>query len=136
VDIPGAIEKLKSMMSSPDGQNKIGNIISALKNGGGGNNSPPNENENCGNNCESDTYENSQSGNNDAPEFDFEMFEKLKKVCSTMNLTNSEQTRFLMSLKPYLSKNRQTKLDSAIKMINISKVMRVMRNSNENNQLF
>ncbi len=50
-----------------------------------------------------------------------EMLEMLKSVMSKMgNGVKDDRTKLLMSLKPYMGADRQSTIDSAIKMLNLS----------------
>ncbi len=58
---------------------------------------------------------------NEQGEISPEMLAMLKSVMSKMgNGVKDDRTKLLMSLKPYMGEDRQSTIDSAIKMLNLS----------------
>ena len=136
-DLGSAIEKLKEMMSTPDGQANIQNIVA---NFGGGNVDTSNlagmlgnfaaENSNGDNGSEmfaDNGDSNSNHGNFSG--FDPDMMLKMQKMMSMMNGSgggagiggSNRHANMLNSLKPYLSDGRKGKLDMASKMMSLAK---------------
>lgn len=58
---------------------------------------------------------------------DFETIMKLKSVMDSMNSNNNPDSQLLYSLKPYLRKSRQDKLDQYINLLKISKVAGIFK---------
>ncbi len=57
----------------------------------------------------------------DTGEISPEMLQMLKSMMSKMgNGAKDDRTKLLMSLKPYMGEERQSTIDSAIKMLNLS----------------
>ncbi len=110
MDLSGAMDMLKNMLSNSEGQQQIENIISMFG---------------------SETPELSQNpgvatGGID-PE-NIEMFMKIQKAMSAMSTgTNNSQARLLMALKPFLKPARQSKVDNAMKILQMKKAFEVMQ---------
>ena len=103
----GAIEKLKDMLSSEEGQSQIQDILGMFAGG-------EDENENRAD----------ESSGFDAP--DMEMLLKLQQVANAMNSgEGSQHTQFLRSLRPYLRESRQKKLDGAVKLLGAANAMKM-----------
>ena len=112
-DFQGAVDKIKEMFSGDDGQTKLQGIMDMFSDGSGdkGNNN-------------SDAADDSSGGF----DFDPEMFFKLQKIMSALKGGKSnEKARLLMSLKPFLHENRRDKVDQAVKLMNMSKILSVMK---------
>lgn len=58
---------------------------------------------------------------------DFKTIMKLKSVMDSMNSNNNPDSQLLYSLKPYLRKSRQDKLDQYINLLKISKVAGIFK---------
>ena len=141
-DLSNAVEKLKQIMSTEEGQAGIQNLVSNLTSGGGGdmsglaallgntggsnnaerdfNNSEPVDN--AGN---SGGFDNSSGFGN----IDMDTMLKMQKMFSMMNSGggNSRHTAVLQSIKPYLSEGRKGKLDAASKLMSIAKLAPLMK---------
>lgn len=127
IDFSGAIEKLQEMLSDENGQGQLQNILGML----GGNDSSDVD-------TSSDDNENSLSLNNlfhrndSSDSFDMDMFLKLQRIMSLIkNNKNNPQTDFLQSLKPFLKRSRQTRLEQAVKMINAIKIIKTFKSIDE-----
>ena len=55
-----------------------------------------------------------------------EMANRIAKVINSMNSSNDHRINLLLSLKPFLNTKRQNKLNTCIKMLNISKLTRLL----------
>jgi len=55
-----------------------------------------------------------------------EMANRIAKVINSMNSSNDPRINLLLSLKPFLNTKRQNKLNTCIKMLNISKLTRLL----------
>ena len=138
-DLGSAIEKLKEMMATPDGQANIQNIVANF--GGGNNIDTSNIAGMLGNfasagssdNDSYETYAEDVGQDNNADNFggfDPEMMAKMQKMMSMMGGSgggaggiggSNRHANMLNSLKPYLSHGRRGKLDMAAKMMSFAK---------------
>lgn len=55
-----------------------------------------------------------------------EMARKITKVLNSINSSNDPRINLLLSLKPFLNERRQNRLNTCIKMLNISKLTRLL----------
>ena len=119
---------------SPD---MINNIVNMLKEK---NNS---SNNTIDNNIDSATSESHHFSNNSYNEndpnssndsgfsgssIDFETIMKIKSIMETMNSKDDPKSNLLYSLKPYLRKSKQEKLDQYINLLKISQVTNLFKN--------
>ena len=76
--------------------------------------------------------ENEVNSNNDTnhsdPSIDFETIMKVKSIMETMNNKDDPKANLLYSLKPYLRKSKQEKLDQYINLLKISQVTKLFKN--------
>ena len=76
--------------------------------------------------------ENETNSNNDAgfsgSSIDFETIMKIKSIIETMNSKDDPKSNLLYSLKPYLRKSKQEKLDQYINLLKISQVTNLFKN--------
>ena len=63
---------------------------------------------------------------------DFETIMKMKSIMETLNNSNDQDSKLLYSLKPYLRKSRQAKLDQYINILKITQVSKFFNASSEN----
>ena len=99
----------------------IDNLVNMLKNSNNSNNSDENVSfqndskvkEDLSGKMESNTSDNSVNFNN----IDFETIMKIKSVIESLNTSNNQDSQLLYSLKPYLRKSRQRKLDQYIDIL-------------------
>ncbi len=124
-DFSKAIEQVKAMLSSEDGENQIQNILGMLASGQG------------------ETGETSESPNTSPSSADInglgvmlsgmgdiETIMKLKNVLgSAGSLKGDSNTAFLQALRPFLSETRQNKIDSAAKILNMTKMLKLLKDS-------
>lgn len=111
---------------SPD---MIDNLVNMLKNSNHINNTDENMpfqndsnyKENLGGNCESNTSDSSVNFNN----IDIETIMKIKSIIESLNTSSNQDSQLLYSLKPYLRKSRQRKLDQYINILKISQVSKL-----------
>ena len=102
LDLSNAVEMLKEMLGSDDGKKQIENIVSQF-----------------GGNADND------NGVNAA---DMEMLLKIKKIMSAANSgENTRQTEFLRSLAPLLGPSRRRRIDNAVRLMNMSNIINVMK---------
>lgn len=118
-DFSAALEKVQEMLSTSDGQNQIQNLISALS--ASAENNPPSADATG----HSGIMQESPSvvpGNG----LDFDTIAKISGIMQAINAReNNPANAFLHSLKPFLTKNRQEKLEQASKLLKITSVLKV-----------
>lgn len=65
-----------------------------------------------------------------SPTIDIETIFKLKSIMEKMNNSkNDPRSNLLLSLKPYLNENRQSKVEQYIKLFNMSKIVDIFNTS-------
>ena len=64
---------------------------------------------------------------------DFETIMKMKSIMETLNNSNDQDSKLLYSLKPYLRKSRQAKLDQYINILKISQVSKFFNKKGDAN---
>lgn len=105
-------EKLNKFTSenniSPD---MVNNLFNMLNNSNQNNNSKDS-------NTSSDTSFDSNG-------IDFETILKMKSIIDKMNTKDDPRSNLLLSLKPYLSDSKKSKVDQYIKLMNMSKVLEI-----------
>lgn len=107
MDFGGAIEQMRELLSGPDGTRKIQEMLESFSVPPKG---PPGQ----------------ATGGID-PE-NMEMMMKLQKVMQMMHREkNNEQAQLLQSLKPFLSHTRQEKVDKAVRLLNMGKILSVLQ---------
>ena len=115
----------------------IDNLVNMLKNSNNSNNSDENVSfqndskvkEDLSGKMESNTSDNSVNFNN----IDFETIMKIKSVIESLNTSNNQDSQLLYSLKPYLRKSRQRKLDQYINILKISQVSKLFNQKGDVN---
>lgn len=120
-DIGSAIEQLKGMMGSEDGQDRIRNIVNMFSSG------------------EDTSYDNDQSdydepppSNGDGPDPEtLAMMMKLTKAMGAMNNhKNSPGAELLRTLRPFLRSQRRNKVDEAVKLLSLTSVLDILKEVN------
>ena len=96
---------------SPD---MVDNLVNMLKNGLNENSSTHNA-ENINNSNESNFSNN----------IDIETIMKIKSIMETLNNNNDQNSKLLYSLKPYLRKSRQEKIDQYINLLKLSQITKL-----------
>ena len=113
----------------------IDNLMNILKNSS--NNSSDNteykekqENVNSDNiaNILSKFTSNSNSENNSNSNIDIQTIMKMKSIMEAMNNSNDPRSNLLYSLKPYLRKSRQSKLDQYANLLKMTQVTGLFKN--------
>lgn len=100
---------------SPD---MIDNLVSMLKNSGINNDS---------------VIQNDTDSNNSSSNVDFDTIMKIKSIMDNLNNSNDQDSKLLYSLKPYLRKSRQAKLDQYINILKISQVSKLLNKRGDDN---
>ena len=119
----------------------IDNLVNMLKNSGftdnmsnsnssnqGFNNQ--NHNENIHNQKKSENVSNSRNDNSSNPfeNIDIATIMKIKSVMDSFNDKNDPDTKLLYSLKPYLRKSKQEKLDQYMSILKVSQLSKMFKN--------
>lgn len=120
-DIGTAIEQLKGMMGSEDGQERIRNIVNMFSGG------------------EDTSYDNDQPDYDDAPPTNtngpdpetLAMMMKLTKAMGAMkNRRNTPGAELLKALRPFLRPERRNKVDDAVKLLSLTSVLDILKEVN------
>ena len=119
-DFSAAFEKIQEMLASSDGQNQIQNLIGMLSSSEE-EGSPNPDNASCGSILPDSL---SALGNG----LDFDTIAKISRIMQAMNSREDNPANtFLLSLKPFLTKTRQEKLDHATKLLKITSVLKAFK---------
>lgn len=120
----------------------INNLVNILKNNGFSDNSNS-SNQNAQNINNSGASQNTQystdanmnhyeqTETNSSTNIDFETIMKMKSMMDTLNNSNNQDSKLLYSLKPYLRKSRQAKLDQYINILKITQVSKLFNSKSE-----
>ena len=109
--------------------NNINDVIANLKFLLNNSNDNNNSNETVDN---PDSFNDSSNSSNDI-NFDINTFIMLKKVMDAFNLSsNDSRSTLLYSLKPYLRKEKQDKIDQYIQLLKIEQVIRILSAKDNN----
>ncbi len=117
-NLSNAVDMLKNMLVSEEGQQQIQGIVSML----GGESSG---------NAQSESSENSENSENKPSNFnadDAEMMMKLQKVMSAAkSAENGREAAFLRALAPLLRPERRDKLNNAVKILGMSRAIKIFK---------
>lgn len=117
-NLSNAVDMLKNMLGSEEGQQQIQGIVSML----GGESSG---------NAQSESSENSENSENKPSNFnadDAEMMMKLQKVMSAAkSAENGREATFLRALAPLLRPERRDKLNNAVKILGMSRAIKIFK---------
>lgn len=117
-NLSNAVDMLKNMLGSEEGQQQIQGIVSML----GGESSG---------NAQSESSENSENSENKSSNFnadDAEMMMKLQKVMSAAkSAENGREAAFLRALAPLLRPERRDKLNNAVKILGMSRAIKIFK---------
>lgn len=78
-------------------------------------------------NSNSDSSSNSNTSDN-ASSIDLETIMKIKSIIETLNTKNDPRSNLLYSLKPYLRKSKQSKLDQYANLLKITQMTDLFKN--------
>lgn len=151
-DLGNKIKQIADILSREDLPDNLKSLLSLLGNSSGKENNTSDSNETLKNNSNTDSgkpedrsFEKSQeksseknsdinSGRNSDTESDLnmDMIRKIKKVLDNINVKNDPRVALLTSLKPFMNKNRQKKINNCIQMLTMSKVIRSLDESDKN----
>lgn len=134
LDLSGAFEKLQDMLGTPDGQQQIQGMLSAFM-GNGDNTAVDKSSEALCDGTESSnaSRKNQNKKNISTPSLTFdgitpEMIFKIQRIMTLVNNSKSEAgVEFLRCLKPMLKKSRREKVDNAVRLITLIKVMEMLK---------
>lgn len=117
-NLSNAVDMLKNMLGSEEGQQQIQGIVSML----GGESSG---------NAQRESSENSENSENKPSNFsadDAEMMMKLQKVMSAAkSAENGREAAFLRALAPLLRPERRDKLNNAVKILGMSRAIKIFK---------
>ena len=117
-NLSNAVDMLKNMLGSEEGQQQIQGIVSIL----GGESSG---------NAQSESSENSENSENKPSNFnadDAEMMMKVQKVMSAAkSAENGREAAFLRALAPLLRPERRDKLNNAVKILGMSRAIKIFK---------
>ena len=122
IDFSKAIENLKDMLSSDEGESQIQNILGMIS----GAQDSLEENKTAKEGFLGDVLEK-------GPEIlsgvsDIENILKIKDILGAVgNQKNDSSAAFLYALKPFLSETRQAKLENAAKILNMTKMLKRLK---------
>jgi len=111
---------------SPD---MINNLVNMLKNNGFSESPDNSDSSSSYNGSETSDSNNFENSNN----LDFETIMKIKSIMETLNNSNDQDSKLLYSLKPYLRKSRQAKLDQYINILKISQISKLFYQKGDGN---
>ena len=105
-DMNDLMNQINQMLNNNNMSDDLKNIVNNLKNSSGSNN-------------ENNVH---NSNSSDAPEIDIEMIMKMKQIMDSMNSNKDDpRANLLLSLKPYLKKSRQDKVEQYVKLFSLGK---------------
>ncbi len=109
----------------------INNLVNMLKNNENSeNNATSNENSSTSINPEDilSKFSQSKDDSNNSSSLDFDTILKIKSIMEALNNKNDPRSNLLYSLKPYLRKSKQAKLDQYVNIMKISQVTNLFKN--------
>ncbi len=126
IDLSKAFEKVQQMLSDENGEGQLQNLLGMLS---GSQDSDTSQDAGNGGLDLSSLFSGTDESTTDtnAP-FDLEMIMKLQNIMSAMNQQKSDaNSAFLKSLKPLLKKERQSKIDQAVKIMGVAKAFKLFK---------
>lgn len=126
LDFSKAIEQVKTMLSSEEGEAQIQGILDMLSGG---------QNEAGEAPLEESREAPSKALPNSATDIlsglgDMENLMKIKSIMGAVgNKKNDSNVAFLQALKPFLSENRQSKLEGAAKILNVTRAIKALKDA-------
>ncbi len=121
IDFSKAIEQLKDMLSSSEGESQIQNILGMIV--GGQESSESIEEKMVDEDLDKGANIFSGLG-------DMQNILKIKNILGAVEgRKNDSSAAFLHALKPFLSENRQAKIENAEKILSMTKVFKILKDS-------
>lgn len=102
----------------------ISNLANMIKNGNNFSGSTNIESSDSSNNTTSSQNVSQDNFNN----IDFETILKIKSIIENLNKKDDPRSNLLYSLKPYLRKSRQKKLDQYVNLLKIAQISNLLKN--------
>lgn len=132
LDLSGAFEKLQDMLSTPDGQEQIQGMLSAFTGGSENKNSNEQSFECGGGSVNSQALSIPKTQGTSGAEFSDmitpDMIFKIQRIMTLLNKNKSDTSvEFLRCLKPLLKESRRARIDKAVKIITLIKVMEILK---------
>lgn len=115
---------------SPD---MISNLVKMLKNSNNDNDSTFQNNSSNRKDTINTNNTNDFDDSNNTNNIDFETIMRIKSIMEKLNNSNNQDSTLLYSLKPYLRKSRQKKLDQYINILKISQVSKLFNQKGDGN---
>ncbi len=123
-DLSKAIETVQQMLADENGENILGNLLSSLSDNS---DSTQSAEEKSGPDLSS--LLSAFGGDSGEMPFDIGTVLKLQGVMSEMNRQkNDNGPAFLKALKPLLKKERRDKVDQAVKILGVTKALKIFKN--------
>lgn len=130
-ELDQAISQLRNMLSSPDGQNQLENLVGSLL----GNNSAPAQNQSTSPSLPTPAPTNEAgnilsgllSGSSSSP-INGESLMKIKNIMDGLQMDNDPRVNLLSALRPYISSTRGQHIDHAIRLMSIGKLPNILKN--------
>ena len=131
-DFSAAVGKLKSMMGTSEGQNQLQSMLGAFLGGNYGGTGPSGGTGTSGGSDAAETRNDSEQPPQSPASngFDMNTMQKMQKAFSLLNSTDNKHSEILRAISPYLSDNRKEKLEQASKMLNMGKIMSMLKTDN------
>jgi hypothetical protein len=131
-DLSGIMNKLSGILKDKNiDVNQIINTINSSNNNTNSNEFSSNSSSNSINN---NLLNSASSSNSENFNIDIDTILKLKDIVNQMNKKNIPRNNLLNSLKPFLRKEKQDKLDEYIKYANLLNLIEILhKNGDENN---
>ncbi len=121
LDLAQAMNQVQQMLSTEEGEAQIQNLLSMLT--GGGDNESTNQ-------AREQATQDFNPGDLLSGMSDIETIMKIKNIMSLLgNQKNDTNATFLNSLKPFLKKERQQKLEQATKFLSVAKAIKLFKDS-------
>lgn len=130
-ELDQAISQIRNMLSSPDGQRQLENLVGTLT---GNNSSPPQAQNNTPSlpappttNEAGNILSGLLSGSSSSP-INAESLMKIKNIMDGLQMDNDPRVNLLSALRPYISSTRGQHIDHAIRLMSISKLPTLLKN--------
>ena len=105
-DMNDLMNQINQMLNNNNMSDDLKNIVNNLKNS-------------SSSNTENNVH---NSNSSDSPEIDINMIMKMKQIMDSMNANKDDpRANLLLSLKPYLKKSRQDKVEQYVKLFSLGK---------------
>ncbi len=108
-------DKLKSMLENPETLNMLSSLLGSMQ---GNSSQPPQSSQDDAEFAEEPIQTQNVQADN---------MIKIKQMLEQTSTANDPRINLLNSLKPYMGKKRMTKMDQAIRLIQISKIISIFK---------